>query len=1667
VAVKFIDVFLNSYADGDSLLDAVEKAQTEMMKMEELTKDANKLEEKGFVGASWLPVVYQNLYDAPSTWEELKGKGKVDWYSFSQCWLAIQSGKRLKNNPLTSEAIGYELEEIYIPLGLLEKRKKKKQDNFGNDISPESGSNIYLDRDGKNEPFIHEITKIYENDKFLIEVIRNGDSEKSNGTRLLIIGEPGAGKTTFSQKLADWIFEHIEGLVIWISLADLQGINLEDYLRTVWFAKAQELGITSENIEDFFSSYQEKIYLILDGADEMMTEDNSLSYITSQVENLPREMTNVKAVITSRLNVWENAEDSVESNWDTYRNLDFSYGEGDTEDLVGKFIKRWFRFKEEWGKILRKELNESGRERIRDLVRNPLRLCLLCAVWHGDKATLPETKAGLYAEYVKRVYEWKAKIFLQEVYETTDTQQQVVNQKKLENIQKGLNEKLGELARDALDLPQSWYRISQSLVDEILGHDLKDKALELGWLNKIGINIHKQIGIDKEKDNKPIYEPIYAFYHASFQEYFSSIILDDWHFFLNQIPDESSQDNYRTFEPQWKEVILFWFGRININAREKRHFLWKLCGNFNTTLFYCLRGLLLAAEVISEFKDYPYTDEIINEIFHYGFGIYNNENKKWIPPSFGSKVAQDARASLEKTNQRKIIFPLLGVIETCTNGYLVDTATSILIKIGSKNSYLINILKSYINVPINEQNVYNHNAIAKTLLAISETNNGSNQNFNEYYINICQESINNFIEKESNAWVGLENLENITISNNNQAIDLIDNLIRLLQSEYQRQIDNENICLSFTSYPFNYVHDISTKKFTNNPYAINTLETLIKNCNDNNLTLIYSSILLGINLNNRQAVQAIFRVITGSRKNEIIKEGIRLVDYYCCSIGSELETEYKNLIDALINLITAKEYFYEVCSALEKITRGNPYTVNCLINLIETEQVKILPNIELISGVLGCLERITNISQKEYIIPNVIQLLSNSNKLYIFNALRSDFLNDIKRFIVRSFSNNPHLILSDLEKLFDNYESTTDYSTQVIILYIGEIISLIDQGNEKAFNSVLKIIQNYNNIFDDIFSLERGKSLIIDALELLSKIKPNNDYIINICNQIIAQSNNDYNRFKVIKLLSKIKPNNDYIINICSQLIAQSNNDYYCCLIAEHLIKLEPNNILAANTILGFIQHPRNGDSIRIALDNICKINVNKDDAIQALIELMTTTRTKVEREYYGVPAWSIFNQALYTLGEIAINTDNSVAINFLLNLLEISDYRRNNILKSLEKIVVNSFVTIEYLVRFINDCESQLLNFYRECENRSILNEWLEENLGFVIESPWQKATLELIKIREWVNTINKIVEYGSYDLKQYTIRLIINLISSVEDKDVIQLLEKTLLDIFITNDINTMSWIVSYSKEYLSQEKMENNFYRFQAFFTIAWQCAQNLPFSIFRQAWNNPQFTQNIPWLEINGFRDYPEESIEDMMNTVYLLLIDNNNIYSIQSGDQEIVLMFESKNDATGHASLIERRNSLSYSVQAFDREGIKEICIANGCQWQLITDGMPINPPEDYTEQIDLNPESNYQTSPTSPLNSSQIMQVYILLYNPNTENEGIHIIQTGNQDTVLMFESEQDATNYALRLEAQNFPQPSVELIDRDEIERWCTSADYQWQFITEGMPINPPQGNRLLQNRN
>ena len=97
------------------------------------------------------------------------------------------------------------------------------------------------------------------------------------------------------------------------------------------------------------------------------------------------------------------------------------------------------------------------------------------------------------------------------------------------------------------------------------------------------------------------------------------------------------------------------------------------------------------------------------------------------------------------------------------------------------------------------------------------------------------------------------------------------------------------------------------------------------------------------------------------------------------------------------------------------------------------------------------------------------------------------------------------------------------------------------------------------------------------------------------------------------------------------------------------------------------------------------------------------------------------------------------------------------------------------------------------------------------------------------------------------------------------------------------------------------------------------------------------------------------------------------------------------------------------------------------------------------------------------------MKIFVLLYNPNTDNEGIHSIELKGRTIVLMFEEKDDAERYVGLLEAQDFPSPSVEMVNFEEIKDFCNNCDYETRIVKKDfvpktledrLLITPPQKN-------
>ncbi|MDB9444451.1 HEAT repeat domain-containing protein [Sphaerospermopsis kisseleviana CS-549] len=622
--------------------------------------------------------------DTPPVPPEKKRDSSINWPDICRGMLPKQatSNQLLHQDEDTKK----KREQIYVPLALVQRKQVEKRDK--GDFAPDAGTQLY-------EPNYEQEQK-FEHGAFLSQILEKGEG-KTKGRQVALIGEPGAGKTTLLQTIADWILDQNLGLPIWISLADLgrngNEINLQQYICEIWLKQAvSATELTPETQADFQQQMaQGRVWLLLDGADEMSVGTQfhqPLETIAQQLKGSIQQTTRV--VLTCRLNVWQ-ADVNALADFETYRLLDFDY-----PSQVHQFINNWFGNKEESekGERLKKELGKTEKARLQDLIQNPLRLTLLCSIWQREEGNLPETKAGLYQQFVNYIYNWKINQF------PTKKQQQ-----------RELNTSLGKLALRDIDAGGSRFRLREDFIIKELGDPDEENslfylALKLGWLNHVGIAAESPT------------QKVYAFYHATFEEYFAALAVDNWTYFFHHNAENFSQGTYRIFQPQWKEVILLWLGRDDVNEEQKEAFIQALCSfQDGCGEFYQYRAFLLAAAGIDQFKECQLSDQIVEKLIRYGFGYFDKDQQNWV--RFTDTLATAATKVIPETNHQQAIQALVDLIGNSDDEDTKRRAADSLGEIGNGNKDAIQALVDLIR---NSDDKYTKITAADSLVKIGNGN---------------------------------------------------------------------------------------------------------------------------------------------------------------------------------------------------------------------------------------------------------------------------------------------------------------------------------------------------------------------------------------------------------------------------------------------------------------------------------------------------------------------------------------------------------------------------------------------------------------------------------------------------------------------------------------------------------------------------------------------------------------------------------------------------------------------------------------------------------------------------------------------------------------------------------------------------------------------------------
>ncbi len=663
--------------------------------------------------------------------------------------------------------------------------------------------------------------------------------------------------------------------------------------------------IGEAQIKDAFAAQFQhgRVWLLLDGVDEMQVSSvNPLSEISQQVR-IGGLLSQAKIVLTCRVNLWDGNFNALDT-FDTYRTLEFSYPQ-----QVEKFIDNWFSSlpsaETQTGRNLCIALKEQGKERIRDLVKNPLRLTLLCFNWYLGNGKLPETKAGLYEQFVDDFYEWK-----REQFATTGEQR------------RRLNAALGELAREAIDKEETRFRLRQNFVCEYLGEpddedSLFSLALRLGWLNKVGV----------DADNRR--NEVYAFFHPTFQEYFAASVIDNWHYFLNHIPENPSHPdaNYRIFEQQWKEACLLWLGRANIQKNNKEQLIHELVEfNDDCENFYRVQAYFVAAEGISEFSvSQNYVDVVLDKIITLGFGTLDDESNKI--KRFPRGISQSARDVLGKSYHPSTTRKLLKLLQTTQNEENQEKIAKIILLLcpGDRTALLclINLFKTS----------KNHNLIQLILKDFEELDLG------ELKVEV-EKTLKDFLDASLEiCYIGYPESEKGSAYLRSQGLDRflclhVIRILRLIRSEFYET--SKTLLEKFLG--FNKLDDLSRCLIadqlleidTEHPSANTILRTIYQSSSDDEARFWAA---LSLYENDSDKISYLNQLIDSSKD---IDTATNIAEALL-----KINSSNSKALDFLTELLDTT-YGFNCFYSAEILLKFNPETqqaINALFNLLESDEV--------------------------------------------------------------------------------------------------------------------------------------------------------------------------------------------------------------------------------------------------------------------------------------------------------------------------------------------------------------------------------------------------------------------------------------------------------------------------------------------------------------------------------------------------------------------------------------------------------------------------------------------------------------------------------------------------------------------------------------------------------
>lgn len=350
--------------------------------------------------------------------------------------------------------------------------------------------------------------------------------------KLMLLGKPGAGKTTFLKHLS---IQCITGNVldklvpIFVTLKDfseaVNQVSLLEYINQ----QLAEYELTSTQIANLFS--WGRVLFLLDGLDEVQEKDTLR--IFKEIRQLSDKINDNHFVITCRIA----AKEFTLEKFTEVEVADFD------EEQIQTFVTKWFVAKApNLDKLFLQQIKEN--KPIQELASNPLLLTLLCLEFE-DAGDFPNDRAELYKRATNTLLrKWDAKRGIQRdiVYHQLSVQRK-------ENL-------LSHIALTTFEKGDYFFKQRQAeqyiadYIQNLSEAETDQKTLQLDS-EAVLKSVEAQHGLLVERARG-----IYSFSHLTFQEYFTARSI------VNSANPQAINDPafqgllWHIFEKRWREVFL-------------------------------------------------------------------------------------------------------------------------------------------------------------------------------------------------------------------------------------------------------------------------------------------------------------------------------------------------------------------------------------------------------------------------------------------------------------------------------------------------------------------------------------------------------------------------------------------------------------------------------------------------------------------------------------------------------------------------------------------------------------------------------------------------------------------------------------------------------------------------------------------------------------------------------------------------------------------------------------------------------------------------------------------------------------------------------------------------------------------------------------------------------